>query len=131
MPFTDKDKQKAYAKSYGASWYQRNKERVKKASIERKRRLKGEWVQYKATLACDRCGASHPAIIDFHHPDREDKEHNIFRLVADGAFKKVWEEIKKCVVLCSNCHRIEHFNEQQAKRALKRAQEALDDNDSG
>lgn len=135
MPFKNKDDQRAYSKSYGAGWYQRNKEQVKASANARKQRVKASWVEYKATLACAICGASHPAIIDFHHPNREDKEHNIYRLVSNGAFKKVAEEIKKCQVLCANCHRKVHFDEYQAIRSVKRARVAgkgvVDDNDSG
>jgi hypothetical protein len=29
MPFSDEKRKRAYSKSYGADWYQRNKERVK------------------------------------------------------------------------------------------------------
>lgn len=109
MPFADAEKKKLHDKKYGASWYQRNSEHVKAAVKARKQRTKAEWQEYKATLACNRCGASHPAIIDFHHTDQAEKEHNIFRLVSNGAYKKAHEEIKKCEVLCANCHRIEHF----------------------
>ena len=113
MPFSDEKRKRAYCKSYGASWYQRNKERVKEAVNERRKARKIEWMEYKATLACSHCGASHPAIIDFHHPDQEEKEHSIFRLMGNGAYKKLREEIKKCVVLCANCHRKGHFYERQ------------------
>ena len=126
----NKEKRAAYCKNYGADWYQRNKEQVKAASNDRKRRLRTEWVEYKASLSCTRCGASHPAIIDFHHNDPSEKEHNIFRLASKGAVDKLKEELKKCTVLCANCHRIHHFDELQAKRALKRATEQDNDHHS-
>jgi acetylornithine/succinyldiaminopimelate/putrescine aminotransferase len=123
MPFKDEEAKKAHDKAYGASWYQRNKERVKAASNARKARLRDEWLHFKSTLSCSDCGASHPAIIDFHHDVQEDKEHNIHTLVANSANKKVLEEMKKCTILCANCHRIRHFNEHRAEKAVKLAKE--------
>jgi len=47
--------------------------------------------------------------IDFHHIDAKNKSFQINR---DGMMKNSWEkvlvEIKKCVRLCSNCHREYH-----------------------
>jgi hypothetical protein len=65
--------------------------------------------EYKKTLSCERCGFSHPAAIDFHHKDPTKKEFGISsRRQRDREY--VLAEIKKCEVLCSNCHRIEHYN---------------------
>jgi hypothetical protein len=61
------------------------------------------------------CGFNHPAALDFHHVDPKEKENNIHRLVSDGRWARVYEEIKKCIVLCANCHRLHHYDE-----ALKR-----------
>ncbi len=57
---------------------------------------------------CNRCGFNgHPAALHFHHIDPTKKEFNI------GPFcNKKWEivekEIRKCELLCANCHCIEH-----------------------
>ena len=53
------------------------------------------------------------AIIDFHHPPGT-KTYGVNELVAKRKFAKVYEEIKKCVVLCANCHRIHHYDEKGA-----------------
>lgn len=74
-----------------------------------------EWVnQYK--IKCSRCEESHPACLDFHHEG--DKEEGIAQMINRGMLKdttkeKVLEEIKKCVVLCSNCHRKLHWEQRQ------------------
>jgi predicted HNH restriction endonuclease len=39
----------------------------------------------------------------------------VHRLVANGTITKAREEIKKCVVLCANCHRKHHYEEHQEK----------------
>ena len=59
---------------------------------------------------CSTCGwsgdpVSELAIFDFHH--RGDKDFNL-----SPSFNKKWEsivqEIKKCVLLCASCHRLEN-----------------------
>ncbi|WP_229380240.1 hypothetical protein [Haloterrigena salifodinae] len=45
--------------------------------------------------------------MDFHHPG--EKEHGIATMVVNGHSKaSIHEEIERCVVLCANCHRVEH-----------------------
>lgn len=59
-------------------------------------------------ISCADCGLDHPAILDFHHLDPSEKEYQIARLTSK---KRILHEVAKCVVLCSNCHRIRHWNE--------------------
>lgn len=71
---------------------------------------KRKWFfELKKGLQCEECGFNHPAALDFHHIDPKNKKFGI-------AFnkhnkKEVLEEIKKCRVLCANCHRIEHASQ--------------------
>lgn len=56
---------------------------------------------------CVRCGYNKNFVaLEFHHPN-SDKDFNI-----GSATNKSWESIKdeilKCELICSNCHRIEH-----------------------
>lgn len=62
----------------------------------------------KLDNGCSKCGYRvHPAALDFHHLD--DKKYNISRIVRAGVSKEVLDkEIKKCIILCANCHRVEH-----------------------
>lgn len=108
MPYKDPEKRKAYSKKYGADWYQRNKKLTLDRSAQRKKDQRREWQEFKATLACEFCGASHPAIIDFHHPESEG-ETKVSDYVRAGRWKKAHEEAAKCIPLCSNCHRIHHW----------------------
>lgn len=64
--------------------------------------------QYKADHGCKRCGETRYWVLDFHHPDPNEKEFNI----SDGIrnkFETILPEIQKCDVLCSNCHRDWHY----------------------
>ena len=60
---------------------------------------------------CKRCETKHPAIIEYHHRDPKEKRYSISEMVYNGfditAIKK---EMEKCDPLCSNCHRIIHYN---------------------
>ena len=57
---------------------------------------------------CVRCGFDkHPAALEFHHKDSSTKRFEIGG-VWNKAWKSIEEEIMKCEILCSNCHRIEH-----------------------
>jgi predicted HNH restriction endonuclease len=66
------------------------------------------------TLKCAQCGFSHPGAIDFHHTDSATKEGEVSRLAGVGSYKKAYAEIEKCIPLCSNCHRILHWDEHRA-----------------
>lgn len=56
---------------------------------------------------CSRCGwTGHQAALDFHHPN-DDKDHNV-AAIYNKSWAVVRAEIMKCILLCSNCHRMEH-----------------------
>ena len=61
-------------------------------------------------MKCVKCGENHPACLEFHHNDPNKKEYNVSKIVnSTYSIKTILKEIKKCTVLCSNCHRKEHF----------------------
>ena len=60
--------------------------------------------------ACYNCGYNRCyGALDVHHLDPSKKEFNI-----SGSHTRRWaiveEELAKCVLLCSNCHKEEHHN---------------------
>ncbi len=71
---------------------------------------------------CTKCGYDKCiAALDFHHVDKTNKEFNIFEK-GKTAWKKIIEELKKCILLCSNCHREHHWNEWEEQRKNKERQ---------
>jgi len=103
----------------GRRHYANNKEKVKAQIRAYKDRKRKEWREYKSTLSCTQCGAAHPAIIDFHHVDRNDLEKKkVHQLVKEGKYSQAHEEIKKCLILCANCHRILHWEEMYGKHEM-------------
>jgi hypothetical protein len=52
---------------------------------------------------CYKCNEDKPWILDFHHNDPNQKEFNISH-VKSYRWSIIEKEIKKCVLLCRNCH---------------------------
>jgi len=113
MPYKDESVRKSKHKEYSRKNYEVHYEKRRAELSARRRELKQEWVTYKATLKCAHCGFNHIAALDFHHEDPSEKEYSVNRLVSNGQYKKAYEEIKKCIVLCANCHRIHHHSEKK------------------
>jgi len=63
----------------------------------------------KSNYGCQKCGDKREYVLDFHHIDSNIKENTVAKLMIHSSMEKLDEEIKKCVVLCANCHREFHF----------------------
>jgi hypothetical protein len=62
------------------------------------------------TIACSKCGyAKCFAALEFHHRQSEVKKFSISYILDCKVTKERIKEIKKCDLLCANCHR-EHHN---------------------
>ena len=80
----------------------------RKQKNNKRRANREKLIGYKKTLSCSKCGFSDHRALEFHHVDPSIKDGNIATLIHDHPFEYVLNEINKCVVLCANCHRIEH-----------------------
>jgi hypothetical protein len=75
----------------------------------RMQQIKRECVNYKGG-SCEHCGYNtYIGALEFHHTDSTTKEFNISRLGNRAFGPKHINELDKCICLCSNCHRIEHY----------------------
>ena len=91
-----------YAK-YGDSY--RLRARIRKAAIKMTRQ--DQLYEYMAGKSCEQCGIDDIRVLDFDHTDPADKKFSIARAINDCyAWEEILQEIKKCRILCSNCHRI-------------------------
>lgn len=105
MPYKNKEDKLACQRR----WYRRNKEKRRKQIDKRARGIKIWFEEYRKTVKCIKCGENHPACLDFHHKENN-KKREISAMVEDGfSIKNIKKEISKCVPLCSNCHRKEHY----------------------
>ena len=62
---------------------------------------------------CTRCGESRPHVIDAHHVNPKEKDFMVGTVKRGIEITK--EELKKCIPLCSNCHRDFHYLEKQTR----------------
>lgn len=63
---------------------------------------------------CKQCGEDHVAALSFHHRDPSEKEYLVSRLLQKVLpWNEIEEEVKKCDLLCENCHRKLHFDQKR------------------
>lgn len=60
-------------------------------------------LRFKQNSICA-CGESNPACLELHHRDPKTKSDDVSRLAKDGRLEALKAELKKCDVLCKNCH---------------------------
>ena len=79
---------------------------------QRRATLRAWLIDYKKMLVCKRCGFADFRALEFHHKGLDEKTSNIADVVRSVfSIESVRQEIDKCIVLCSNCHRVEHYEE--------------------
>jgi hypothetical protein len=67
---------------------------------------KQEILQILKINKCSKCGYDrYMGALEFHHVNDDKK----FNLSKNHSIKQSLEEAKKCIVLCSNCHKEEHY----------------------
>ena len=103
-------------RGYRNDWYEKNKEaerqKAKLRQAQRRKDFREFYREYKSNLKCSKCGFSHPAALDFHHTNSSEKEYTLGSIGVVSK-EKFLEEVKKCIVLCANCHRIHHYEEEK------------------
>lgn len=123
MPFARPEAKKEYQSQY----YQNNREKCIEAAkrsqkinpnrkswtlnyYRNKRKERREWI---TTLKkqCKTCGESRIACLEFHHKNPKEKERAISAVLNCWSKKHLLEELQKCDVLCANCHRAHHWEE--------------------
>lgn len=101
------------------AYYENNKIKERNRIKQRKVELKDTYQQFKQTLKCILCSENHPATLQFHHLNPNEKEMEVSLAITNGwSFTRIQEEIKKCVVLCANCHMKEHYELTQGRTLL-------------
>jgi len=105
MPYINKEQQRKARQKH----YQENKDKYR-ARLYAKRQINYSYlISLKIENGCCKCGEKHPACLDFHHRNPDDKEIEISKVADHWGLVKLKKEVEKCDVLCSNCHRKEHW----------------------
>ncbi len=102
-------------RKYMKQYYQNNSAHIKDYIRRREQEIQEFILQQKVGLFCKQCGNDDIRVLDFHHLNKSGKEVSIGRAAKLGWNKeRILQEISKCEVLCSNCHRILHWEERQS-----------------
>jgi hypothetical protein len=89
--------------------YESNREYYLNKNVKKKKQNRDWYLEYKKDKSCLLCGESESVCLDFHHRDETEKYTEISKMrYSTYSLKKIIEEIDKCVILCSNCHRKVH-----------------------
>ncbi len=97
-----------------------NKNKISEKSKRIWKKQRQIWIEIissKFILKCIKCGYDECfAALDFHHRNPKEKEYDIHKLLHLSPLKsknidKIFKELEKCDVLCSNCHREMHNKE--------------------
>lgn len=98
-------------------WHYRNVERNTERTLSRRSELRSWLDARKRKRGCSRCAVDTPACLDFHHRNEETKRMAVGRMITFGYGKDMLrEEIRKCDVLCANCHRELHYTPPKRER---------------
>lgn len=130
MPYKDPAKQKAAQRAH----FDRNKE-VFAQRVRDRRNLALRLVQqYKIDHpSCVDCRKDYPPyVLAFDHvPGRGKKIANLSNLARDASIELVKEEIKKCDVVCHNCHAVRTWSRPQGLEAQMAVQLPVEEKDAG
>lgn len=75
---------------------------------------RGWLAEHKASLGCKTCGITNHRVLDFHHRLDSTKDFAISEyFYHQFNERRLRDEVKKCDILCANCHRIHHFEMRQ------------------
>lgn len=84
-------------------------DQIQRVSRPERRRKRREWiVAYKRESGgCARCSVENPICLDYHHQD--EKTRGVAKMVSRRMkLDQIRREIRKCELLCANCHREAH-----------------------
>ena len=102
-----KDCQKAQEKQH----YQESAERRESVRLTAnyQKTTNMQLVEEARMSGCKKCGEMRPYVLDFHHRDGDEKIATINRMIKSASVQTLQTELKKCDVLCANCHREFHY----------------------
>ena len=92
-------------REYQASWCNKNKIKQQERVKKNRNRLQDFILEIKESNKCFICNEQNPLILEFDHV--ENKTEAVSEMVRIGVKPEtIKNEISKCRILCSNCHRI-------------------------
>lgn len=101
---------KSCRRSFANAAYKNNPQKFLDKIEETKEKLYTFVDAIKAENGCKFCPEKTPICLDFHHLNPKEKDKSIAHLIAYKNKARIEAEIKKCIVVCANCHRKIHAN---------------------
>jgi hypothetical protein len=86
-----------------------SKSHIKSVSANNARKRKA-FIVWKQTLSCCFCEETFHKCLDFHHVNAKKKDFALSGSLNNMGLETVMSELKKCVVVCKNCHTKVHEN---------------------
>jgi predicted HNH restriction endonuclease len=110
----DPEKWRARARNYARAYRERHPEYLKNRSEKYRDRRVKKIIQFGGV--CEFCGLEYSgknaAAFHFHHIDASTKgKRSLASLFISGSEPTLNDELKKCILLCSNCHEVLHGGE--------------------
>lgn len=99
---------KACRSNYSKIHYKNNTQSYKDRAKLSNPKSADKFRKWKQSLKekCQHCGENHPAVLEWHHLDPSKKEATLAKVLNRKAYIR---ESEKCIILCANCHRKEHW----------------------
>ncbi len=96
-------------------WYSPQAWEVKRQGSIRRHKTVRAWItvridRVKMFKGCSHCGyKKNPAALQFHHVDPKTKLYNVSNMRRSSYVQwgRIKDEMRKCIVICANCHSIE------------------------
>lgn len=108
MPYKDPERQKEAQRMH----YLNNKEIYANKNKTYRERVRQYVKDVKESSPCLDCGVKYPYyVMEFDH--LHSKTKTVSWLTSRGTIDQVIEEIKKCELVCSNCHKIRTWTRMQ------------------
>jgi 5-methylcytosine-specific restriction endonuclease McrA len=103
----DLEKKRIRQKEAFSRYYKKHSKKVFESKKRSRIKRKKELIEVMGGK-CSRCGYDRCfAALEFHH-NLGDKEGNMAHIIKNKSKEKALKEIKRCILLCANCHREEH-----------------------
>lgn len=102
MPYTEIERRREASRRH----YLKHKQDYIAAQSAKRKRMRLWYIQQKNNKPCSDCGERYPYyVMDYDHRDGVEKVADLNALMSNAAWQKVRDEIAKCDLVCSNCHR--------------------------
>jgi len=105
QPYCKECRKAIDANSYKAS--QKRRDTIVLSNTKRIDKNK-KFVEKVKGKGCCKCDETEKCTLDFHHIKGSDKKFDIASGIQSNGLEAIKNEIRKCILVCSNCHRKIH-----------------------